>query len=639
MGTQQVKGQLKGEQQRSFMRSLLNDLHALEVMLDEGKIEEGVRRIGGEQELFLVDHNWRPASRALDVLEALDDKQFTTELGQFNLELNLDPLNFGGDCLSRMEGLLNERLAKLRAVTDEMGLQIALTGILPTLLKSDLDLNNMTPLPRYRELNRALTRLRGGSYDFHIKGLDELNVKHNSVMLESANASFQIHFQVGAKEFANLYNIAQLVAAPVLAAAVNSPMLFGLRLWRETRIALFQQSVDTRGKSHFMRDTPPRVYFGDDWVKESVLEIFRDDVTRFRALVGLGTPEDPKEALAAGEAPKLSALRLHNGTVYRWNRPCYGITDGKPHLRIENRVLPSGPSVVDEMANSAFWFGLISALSHKYERVDGLIDFGEVKMNFLAAARLGIQSQLSWLDGKSMSTQSLILDELLPLAADGLSQRGIDDADAKRYLGVIQKRVESEQTGSAWALRSVAAMGTQRNLNERLNALVAATVARQREGEPVSEWKIATLAEAGGWKHTFLRVEQFMTTELFTVHEDEPVDLVANLMKWKRIRHVLVEDHRDRLCGVVSYRALLRLMAAGWGNGAVEDETVAVANIMQRDPICVSPETPALRAIEIMREFKIACLPVVKKDRLVGVVTERDFMDVAADLLAQKLKE
>ena len=220
---------------------------------------------------------------------------------------------------------------------------------------ADLGLENMTPHPRYYALNEAMGALRDGAYELYIKGLDELLLKHDSVMLEACNASFQIHFQSDADEFPNLYNIAQVVAAPVLAAATNSPLLFGRRLWRETRIALFQQSVDTRSSMDFLRERSPRVTFGRDWVQRSVVEVFQEDISRFRALVTGEIEEDSLEQLAAGKIPRLRALCLHNGTVYRWNRACYGLTDGKPHLRIENRVLPSGPTVTDEVANAVLF--------------------------------------------------------------------------------------------------------------------------------------------------------------------------------------------------------------------------------------------------------------------------------------------
>jgi CBS domain-containing protein len=483
-----------------------------------------------------------------------------------------------------------------------------------------------------------MNRLRGGAYEFHIKGLDELLVKHDSVMLEACNASFQVHFQVGAKEFPSLYNIAQLVAAPVLAVAVNSPMLFGRQLWMETRIALFQQAVDTRSIGHHLRERSPRVTFGRQWVRRSVLELYQEDVARFRALVGAEvSDEDSIDMLDGGVAPNLKALMLHNGTVYRWNRACYGLTDGKPHLRIENRVLPSGPTVIDEIANAAFWFGLISQLSHEYPDISEVVEFEDAKVNFRAAARLGMASQLNWIGGETLPANELVLRKLLPAARLGLERGGIVHEDIERYLSVIEERVRRRQGGSRWQTRSYSGMRALGSPGERLNALTAAIVQRQRTGRPVAEWELARLEEGVGWKNNFLEVEQYMTTDLFTVLEDEPLDLVASLMEWERIRHVPVEDHEGRLVGLVSYRALLRLMARGelGENG----HHVAVSEVMKRNPVTVSPETSTLESIDLMRRRGISCLPVVKEERLIGIVTERDFMNLASELLEQKLRE
>jgi CBS domain-containing protein/gamma-glutamylcysteine synthetase len=617
------------------MRCLLDDLSALEHMIRHDLIETGIRRVGAEQELFLVDSHWRPAPAALGLLDAIDDPRFTTELGLFNLEINLDPRVFGGDCLSKLEQELSDGLGQLRSVARRQGLELVLTGILPTLRQSDLGLENMTPRERYRALNRAMSALRGGAYEFHIKGLDELLLKHDSVMLEACNASFQVHFQVGAAEFANLYNICQVVAAPVLAAAANSPLLFGRRLWRETRIALFQQAVDTRSSMHFLRERSPRVTFGDRWVRESVLELFQEDVARFRTLVTADLASDAQEALERGEVPGLPALCMFNSTVYRWNRACYGVTDGKPHLRIENRVLPSGPTVVDEVANAAFWFGLISDLASRTEDVTRLISFEDAKLNFSAAARLGLGAQLSWIDGETRPAAKLICDQLIPMARDGLGRSGIEPRDVERYLGVVERRVGGGRTGDQWMVQSLARMGERGTIGERLTALTSATVQRQKSNTPVAEWEPAGLEEFGGWRKTHLKVEQYMTTDLYTVGEDESFDLVASVMAWKRIRHVPVEDHEHKLVGLVSYRSVLELVARK-GAGEV-DRHIPVSRIMKRDPITISPDASILDAISSMRENKIAALPVVKDGRLMGIITERDFMNMAAQLLYEQI--
>ncbi|NNF07597.1 MAG: CBS domain-containing protein [Candidatus Eisenbacteria bacterium] len=635
MGEHKVSQDLGSDQLRNFMRTLLRDLHALEKMIDTGMIETGIRRIGAEQELFLIDDAWRPAPLALPMLEKINDEHFTTELAQFNLEINLDPQVYGADCLSVMESQLNALLDKARQAARSLNGDIILTGILPTLRKADLSMENMTPISRYYALNEALTRLKDGPYEFRIRGTDELLLKHDSVMVESANASFQVHFQVDAQEFPKFYNIAQMVAGPVLAAASNSPLLFGRRLWRETRIALFEQAVDTRSSNDHIRERSSRVSFGRDWVRGSVLELFKEDIARFRSLLGDQFDEDPFSAIAEGKAPSLKALRLHNGTVYRWNRACYGITDGKPHLRIENRVLPSGPTPLDEVANAAFWFGLIAGMAKAYTDVSQLMDFDEVKYNFQAAARHGLEAQFSWLNEKSVPARTLIMRRLLPMARDGLAMGGIYEADINRYLGVIEERVHSATTGSRWLLQSLLEMKDSGSAGERLNALTAATIKNQGTDKPVAQWPMAKLEDAGGVKENFVKVEQYMSTDLFTVHEDELLDLVANLMEWEKIRHVPVEDHQNRLVGLVSYRSLLRLLARGMGENG---KTLAVKDIMHKSPITVTPDTSTIEAVTMLQEHKIGCLPVVKDSRLVGIVTERDFMDIAANLLHEKLR-
>lgn len=637
MGEHQVQDDITGEELRLFMRNLLDDLRALARMIEDGWIESGVRRIGAEQEMFLVGAGWRPAPIATEVLDVIDDPHFTTELARFNLEANLDPLVFGGDCLSRMEAQLQELLGKASQAAEACGGGIALCGILPTLRKSDLGLDNMAPVSRYFALNRAMNKLRGGAFDFQIKGVDELIVKHDSVMLESCNTSFQVHFQVGAEEFAGLYNIAQAIAGPVLAACTNSPLLFGRRLWRETRIALFQQAVDTRSTSHELRERRPRVSFGRQWVKKSVTELFQEDIARFKILLGGDLDEDPFAEISAGRPPKLKALRLHNGTVYRWNRPCYGITGGKPHLRIENRYLPSGPSVIDEIANAALWFGLVSALARDLDDVTEHMEFEDALSNFTAAARNGLASELVWLDGEEISARELLLKKLMPLARTGLERGGVDKKDIDRYMGVVEGRIESKQTGSQWIHLSLAAMKGKGTDVERMSALTASTVRQQKEGRPVFEWETASLDEAGGWKNHYMLVEQFMTTDLFTVNEDEPIDLVASLMDWERIRHVPVEDHQDRLVGLVSYRSLIHLLAQG--EFAKRDDPIPVSEVMKRDLVTVDPGTTTLEAVKLMKGKGIGSLPVVKDGHLIGIVTERDFMDIASELLEEKLKE
>jgi CBS domain-containing protein len=638
MGVKDVRLAVDKEELRVFTQALLRDVRALEKMLESGVIESGIRRIGLEQEMFLVDEVHRPAPVAVEALERIDDPRITSEIGRFNLECNSAPLLFGGDCLRRMDEQITALVDIVRDAVIGLGARPVLIGILPTLRKSDLTIDNMVPSSRYYALNEALTRLRGGPYVIYIKGTDELRLTHDSVMLEACNASFQVHFQVGPEEFAKLYNIALAVTAPVLAAAVNSPIMLGRRLWHETRIAVFQQSVDTRQTMPEMRDVSPRVSFGRRWVAESVLEIFREDISRFKVILGCDVDEDPLKALEAGRAPALKALQMFNSTVYRWNRACYGVgDDGRAHLRIENRVLPSGPTIRDEVANAAFWYGLVSATAEESGDVRERIGFDAVRTNFVAVARLGLDAQMEWFDGRSLPAVELICDHLLPAAERGLEAGGIDRADIDHYLGTIRDRVESRQTGARWALASLASMDRDGTREERLAALVAGTCDRQITGRPVHEWDLARLAEGGGMRSSYLRLEQYMTTDLLTVNEDESIELVANLMDWHRIHHVPVEANDHRLVGLVSQRPLLRFLASEEARRV--DGPIPVGRVMATGLITGTPEMTTLDAVELMRQHRISCLPVVQDDRLVGMITEHDFMRIASVLLEDMLRE
>ncbi len=640
MGVHNVKDTFDGEGLRAFTRQLLQDVRAIEHMLDADMFDSDQRRIGAEQELFLIDRKWQPAPIAEEVLSRSEDPRVVNELTRFNLELNLHPYVFEGDCLSRMEGQITDLLGYVGGLVTELNADIVLTGILPTIHLSDLGLENMAPKPRYFALNDAIMRLRGGPAQFQIRGVDELFFRHDTILVEGCNTSFQTHFQVAPQEFAHYYNIAQLVAGPCLAMAANSPVLFGKRLWRETRIALFQQAVDTRSTNLYLREMSPRVHFGTEWVRSSVTEIYKEDIARFRVIM-TAEFEDAFDVLESGGVPKLKALQLHNSTVYRWNRACYGITDGRPHLRIENRILPSGPTVVDEVANAAFWFGLVNGLARRIDDVSKLVDFDDAKSNFVSAARQGLGSQITWLEGKRLPADELILKDLLPIAREGLTSSNIDDADVEKYLEIVERRVASGQTGSQWTLDSLARMRKEGSStrSDRLNAVVAGMVARQKTGAPVHEWSPAKIDEAVAmrWMQG-TRVEHFMTTDLFAVNEEELVELVAALMDWRKIRHVLVEDNAHKLVGLVTHRNLLRYISQEGGSGQGESG-VPVKKIMIRNPISIAPECPTAEAIQIMRDRKISALPVVREGQLVGIITDKDFSRIAGELLDDSMVE
>lgn len=638
MGEHNVEQELDERKLHEFMQALLADLRGLAFMLEHGCLESGVHRIGAEQEMFIVDRNLRPAPLAMEVLERAGDDRLTTEIARFNLEANLTPLELTGRCFHLMHEELEEVLAKARLSATEFGADVLLAGILPTLSVSDLTLANLTPLPRYQELNRSVTQLRGGPFSIHIKGLDELQLTHDNIMMESCNTSFQVHFQVNPSEFVTTYNIAQAITAPVLAAAVNSPVLFGHRLWQETRLALFQHSADARSRNQLARSQPTRVGFGEQWLKHSVIELLHDQIARFRPIMITRADEDPMQVLVRGEIPLLSALRMHNGTVWPWNRACYGVSNGVAHLRIENRALPSGPTTTDEIANTAFFIGLMLSLPVEYGDISKRMSFDDAKANFFGAARHGLNAQFNWIDGKSYSASSLILDHLLLLARQGLESAGVDRSDTDRYLGVIEERVQSGQTGAQWMLKSLAATespGLPGSKTMRCRALTATMHKQQKEGKPVHTWPIDEATENADWRHGYQIVGQFMATDLFTVRADDLVDLAASVMDWRHIRHVPVEDDEGRLVGLITHRALLRLLSRG--TETQNTDSLTVREIMKTDPLTVSSTTPTLEAMELMRLNKVGCLPVVDDGQLVGILTSYDFLAASARLFKEQL--
>jgi CBS domain-containing protein len=638
MGTHAADELASAEAQRVFVRRVLEDAQALELMIAAGAIESGVRRIGAEQEVFLVDASGAPAPLALEVIDRLNSPLFTTELALFNLEINVAPVPLEDGCFSEMAATLQGLLARVSAAARAFGADAVLAGILPTLRARDLVMKNLTPLPRYRELDRSLTHLGHGAFQIHIRAVDDLRLTRESLIVESGNCSFQIHLQVGSDEFPRIYNAAQAFAAPVLAAATNSPLLLGKRLWHETRIALFQQAADTRGPETTGRTIVPRVTFGRKWVERSVLEIYREDIARFRPVLGGDDDERPLAVLERGEIPTLSALRLHNGTVWRWNRPCYGITDGRPHLRIENRILPSGPTVEDEIANAALWLGLMRGAIGRDLDVTRRMDFEAAHGNFIAAARLGLDAQLHWFDGRTVPADRLLLDELIPFAYEGLRTAGVDAADIDRFLGVVARRVATRRTGSRWALDSLTAMeasGRRGTSGQRLAALTQGMRRGQAGGSPVHEWPLARVEDAGVSPERDATVEQYMTTDLFTVRPDDPIELAAHLMDLRRLHQIPVEDEENHLVGIVSYAAILRLFARG---GLSEGEArLPVSSIVLPNPVTVDPETPIAEAIEMMLKQGCGGLPVVRNGQLVGIVSEHDLLRIARELLLTTL--
>jgi CBS domain-containing protein len=635
MGEQKVSLADDSQIRQDFVRNLLKDVQALEYMLENDWFENDVVRIGAEQEMCLIDaKTLKPAPIAMEALEKMKKYPWVeTELAKFNLEINLDPQEFAGGCLRKMEKENRDRLEKIRKKLKSFDADLLLTGILPTLRKYDLGLDNLTPKKRYRALIDAINeQLIGSAYELRLTGIDELLVKHDSPLLEACNTSFQVHLQVSPADFVSMYNIAQALAAPVMAIAANSPIVFGKRLWHESRIALFQQALDVRTTHEHLRERSPRVSFGGGWLDRSIMEIYKEDIARFRVLLSTDVEEDSIELIQQGKVPALRALQVHNSTVYRWNRPCYGVSaNGKPHLRIENRVLPAGPSVTDEMANAAFWLGAMTGIHKGYKDIRSKLSWEDVRDNFAKAAKFGIDSKFNWFDDKKISACDLLLEELLPIAREGLESRHLDRDDIDHYLGVIEERARQHMNGARWQLRANTKLVKESNRDEALSVLTSCILNNQSEGKPVHTWPMPELQDLEDYRPTSLKVDEFMETNLFTVRQDDLIELVSELMDWRRIRYMPVEDSKGRLCGLITSRLLLRhFTQLNRFNG---QQATEVKDIMVKKPITITPTNTILEAMNIMRENKIGCLPVVQNGELVGIITEMDFLRITGRLL------
>ncbi|MCG8308128.1 MAG: CBS domain-containing protein [Cytophagales bacterium] len=630
MGLQTVSIISNSKEKERSVKYLLNDIKALEYMIERGMIEDGITRIGAEQELCLVDSTWRPAPIILDILPKIKNKQFTTELAKFNLEINLDPIEFRGDCLSVLESNLISKIGKAEEVLSEHDVKVLLTGILPTIRNKDLDISNMTPLDRYYALANSLSKLRGGKFEFHISGTDELITAHDTVMFESCNTSYQLHFQVSSNRFVDLYNWAQLISGPVLASSTNSPLLLGKRLWRETRIALFQQSIDIRQSKDHLRERSPRVSFGNRWIHDSIVDAFKEDIVRFETLLSNDEKTNSLKLLEEGKIPSLDALLVHNSTIYKWNRPCYGIYNGKPHFRIENRYLASGPTIPDQMANATFWYGLIAGMPREYRDIPTKFEFDDAKTNFIKAARDGLDNKFQWFGDKKYSAQDLIVSILLPIAREGLINAGIDINDIDRNLEIVEERVKSGNTGSQWMIESYNNIRKSGTRDQALVATTAAIYNRQQEMKPIHEWSLANIDEAGNFLNYYLHIDQIMTTDLVTVQEDDLIDLVANIMDWKQVKDIPVENTEGELVGLMTAGLLVNFLCK---SSKEKKQNSRIKDFMIKDPVSVSPETSISDALKTMIGTKTSCLTVVQDKKLVGIVTDRHFVKVSAKLI------
>jgi CBS domain-containing protein len=440
---------------------------------------------------------------------------------------------------------------------------------------------------------------------------------HDSVLFEACNTSFQTHLQIDPEDFIPSYNWAQTISAPVLGVSTNSPLLFGRELWSETRIALFQQSIDTRQYTNALRDQQSRVTFSNAWAAGNVADLFKNNVAQYKAILAREIEHNSLEELAKGNIPKLQALNLHNSTIYHWNRACYGVGNGKPHVRLENRYLPAGPSTVDEMANFAFWAGLMCARPAAYDDMRSAMDFRDVKANFYKAARTGKDSILHWMGGKS-SVADLVRTELLPIAYAGLERMKVDKSDIEHYLEIIDKRA-CGKTGSQWQIRNYRQFKQIMKEDDAQLALCKAIHANQKENLPVAEWP---MVEGNPLIHdTAHTVRHIMSTKLFTVNENDLASMATSIMQWKGIHHVPVEDNSSNFCGLLTWTHMERYMEREGKNDAS-----LVSDIMTTNVRFVRPDTAIKEAIRIMKKYEFGCLPVLKDHHLVGIITIQDVL-------------
>ncbi|MFO0467950.1 MAG: CBS domain-containing protein [Bacteroidota bacterium] len=629
-----AKGEL-GKQQ--FVSNLLQDMQALEYMVHNQFFETGITRIGAEQEMCIIQKkSFKAAPIALEIMDLLQDKPWLdTELAKFNLEINLDPRVFTGSALKDMEAETNEKLQIIKTELAHFQSDILLTGILPTLHKNDLESHNLTPRERYKLLVESLSaQLLGQAFELRIQGIDELLLRSHTPLLEAANTSFQVHLQVDPENFVPYYNIAQALTAPVLGISANSPIVFGRRLWHESRIALFQQALDVRTTNEHMRERSPRVNFGSDWVHNSILDIYREDIARFRSLIYPETNENSIETVLAGNIPRLSALQVHNSTVYRWNRPCYGISDtGKPHLRIENRVLPAGPTVVDEIANAALWLGAVVGCAKEWGDIRKKMSWEDVRDNFEKAARFGMDSKFTWFKDKKITVTDLVQHELIPLAKEGLASQGINSGDIDFYMDIISQRAKLNLNGARWQLRAFTKLKKETSMDEAVTVMTSAIYENQTLGKPVHTWELPELKDLLDYRPGNLRVEEFMQTDLFTVSKDDLIELVAKLMDWRKVRYMPVEDQKGNICGLITSRLLLRFYSQKGITIKEGNKQHTVEDIMISSPLVIEPGKSIIEALHIMREKKIGCLPVVTDGELIGIITEMDFLRISARLI------
>lgn len=477
MGQEITRTRFSAADFQQFSAKLAEETAALQSFAQAGGFADARYVAGFELEAWLLDHAGRPNPVNAAYLHALNDPLVVPELSRFNVELNAPPVEMGAGVLAAMEESLLTTWDSCQQVAHGMDTVLAMIGILPTIRDEDLCLANMSAMKRFDVLNAQVLQQRDGApIHIDIEGADQLHLSRRDVMLEAATTSFQLHLQVPFEQAGRTYNASLICCAPLLAAAVNSPLLFGQRLWQETRVPLFEQAVELGGYKGLAETTVRRVTFGRGYVAGSPLELFAENLEHYPVLLPMPQAES---------SARFPHLRLHNGAIWRWVRPLIGFDDaGQAHIRLEQRVLPSGPTVLDMVANAALYFGLVHALARQPRAAEAALPFSDARANFYAAARDGLQAELTWLDGRRYSARDFILETALPLARQGLRDFGLPDAEIEHYLGVVEARVRSGQTGSAWQLQRLAQVGgdVHRMMDDYLD--------NQRSGSPVHEWSL-----------------------------------------------------------------------------------------------------------------------------------------------------
>lgn len=476
------------EDRTHYRRKVRRCLDAFASMLSDHDFSVAAPQIGIEVEFNLVDALGMPALRNAEALEQIADDDFQTELGLFNLEVNVPPVPIAGRGLATIADTLRDDLTHAERKASEVDAHLMMIGILPTLTADHFSADVISANPRYHLLSEQILAARGEDIEIEIDGVDRLATTTDTIIPEAACTSTQLHLQVEPDEFGAAWNAAQAVAGVQLAVGANSPFLLGRQLWHETRIALFEQATDTRSEELKTQGVRPRVWFGERWIT-SVFDLFEENSKYFPALLPVVEDEDPVEELAAGRVPTLGELKLHNGTVYRWNRPIYDVAEGRPHLRIENRLLPAGPTVVDTLANAAFFYGLVKALVVADRPVWSQLSFQAAEENFHAAARTGIETDLYWPGVGTVPARELVVRHLLPLAWAGLESSDVESPVAEELLGIIEQRCLRGRNGATWMIEAFERHPDRHT--DRLTAMRDLTVEYQQNmlgGQPVHLW-------------------------------------------------------------------------------------------------------------------------------------------------------